>query len=168
MDIPSLIAGTSASLAVLKDLGGAWLNERDSQKAAAIKLDFSEKLLDAHAKFGELLGSVIEQQGRAQTLEQQVRDMEAAKAEKERYALTDMGSGGQFFAYRLRDAAELRERADEVPHFVCQPCFEAGKKHVLIHNGSGYWDCPCCKHGRQVGEAPPIARRRRSSTWSRF
>ncbi len=38
-------------------------------------------------------------------------------------------------------------RRREVAHFLCQPCFDGGKKVVLAGNGDGYWWCPVCKHG---------------------
>ena len=143
MEIGSAIAAFSA----LKDLGAALIGERDRQKAAAIEVEFNKQLIEAQTQLAELLGTVIDQQGRVGALEQRVRDVEAAQAEKERYVLAKVGNQGEFFAYRLRDATELTERVSEVPHLVCQPCFEVGKKIVLTGNGSGYWSCSSCKHG---------------------
>jgi hypothetical protein len=140
-----------ASLQGLANLVGLLVNERDSQKAAAIQIEFSNKLIEAQAHLAQLLGTVIDQQGRIGALEQRVRDMEAVQAEKERYVLAKVGTEREFFAYALRDAAELKERRTEVAHFACQPCFELGKKVVLSGNGSGYWECPACKHGAQTG-----------------
>ncbi len=145
-----------AALSALKDLGAGLVNERDRQKAAAIQVEFTNKLIEAQAQLTELLGTVISQQGKIGVLEKHVRDMEAAKAEKERYVLAKVGTEREFFAYRLRTSTELVERPDEVSHFVCQPCFESGKKVVLSGNGDGYWECAVCKHGAQVGPATPI------------
>lgn len=145
-----------AALSALKDLGGAWVGERDRQKAAAIEVEFTNKLLEAQTHLAQLLGTVISQQGHIGALEKRIRDMEAAQAEKERYVLAKVGSSREFFAYRLRDEAELKERTDEVAHFACQPCFETGKKVVLVGNGAGYWNCPVCKHGAQVTPSEPL------------
>lgn len=150
MDIPTLIASASAGFSTLKDLGGLLLDERDRQKAAAIHLQFTEKLIDTQSQLLQVLSSVIEQQRQIPVLEQRIRDLEADRAEKARYVLAKLGSRREFFAYRLRDAAELDERKGETPHALCQPCFEAGKKVVLAGNGEGYWGCPVCKHGAQV------------------
>lgn len=150
MDIPSWMSGIGGSLAVLKDMGSALLNERDRQKAAAIHVQFTEKLIDTQTQLMEVLSAVIEQQRNIPVLEQRIRELEAERAEKQRYVLAKLGSGREFFVYRLRDAGELQERTDEIPHTVCQPCFEAGKKIVLVGNGEGYWNCPVCKHGAQV------------------
>ena len=158
MDISSLITSASASFSALKDLGGLLLNERDRQKAAAIHIQFTEKLIDTQTQLLQVLSTVTEQQRQIPILEQRIRDLEAGRAEKQRYVLAKLGAEREFFVYRLRDAAELNERADEVPHTVCQPCFEAGKKVVLVGNGDGYWWCPVCNHGAQVTEARPLPR----------
>lgn len=150
------IGGAIAAFSALKDLGSGLINERDRQKAAAIQVDFTNQLIEAQAHLTQLLGTIVSQQGQIGALEKHVRDMEAAKAEKERYVLTKMGTEGEFFAYRLRAAAELSERVDEISHFVCQPCFEAGKKVVLSGNGDGYWWCPICKHGAQTSPTTPV------------
>lgn len=150
MDIPSWISGIGSSLVVLKDMGGVLLNERDRQKASAIHIQFTEKLIDTQAQLMEVLGAVIEQQRNIPVLEQRIRELEAERAEKQRYVLAKLGSEREFFVYRLRDAGELQERAGEIPHAICQPCFETGKKVVLTGNGDGYWECPVCKHGAQV------------------
>lgn len=149
-----------ASLRGLVEIGGLLVNERDRQKAAAIQIDFTNKVIEAQTHLLELLGTVISQQGQIGALEKRCRDMEAAQAEKERYVLAKLGTEREFFAYRLRPSAELVERAGEVEHFVCQPCFEAGKKVVLSGNGDGYWECPVCKNGAQVSTTETVLYRR--------
>lgn len=139
-----------ASLSALRDLVSGLVGERDRQKAAAIQIDFTNKLMEAQAHVVELFSTVVSQQGQVWALEKRIGEMQAAQAEKERYVLAKLGAEGEFFAYRLRPSAELLQRSDEVEHFVCQPCFEAGKKLVLNSNGDGYWWCPVCKHGAQT------------------
>lgn len=158
MDITSWIAGAGTSFTVLKDLGSALLNERDRQKATAIHIQFTEKLIDAQAQLMQVLSAVIEQQRKIPVLEQRIRELEADRAEKQRYVLAKLGTEGEFYVYRLRDVAELHESPDEIPHAICQPCFEADKKVVLVGNGGGYWWCPVCKHGAQVEPATPDPR----------
>lgn len=144
MDIPLLIS----SLAGAREAVGMLINERDRQKAAAIQIDLSEKLLQAQALLAEVLGAVISKDAAIGALTERNRQLEAAQSEKARYELAELSVGGHLFAYRLRAAAELSERANEPPHFVCQPCFEGGKKGVLIAGetwGSRTWICPMCK-----------------------
>lgn len=134
-------------------LGSLLVNERDREKAAAIQIEFSNKLIEAQAKLSELLGTIIEQQRLIPVLEQEIRDLKAKAAEKGRYELAKLGTDREFFVYRLRPPSELEERSREVEHFLCQPCFDAGKKVVLSGNGGGYWECPICKHGAQTTPA---------------
>lgn len=151
-----------ASFSALKEIAGLLVNERDRQKAAAIQIEFTNKLIEAQAHLTQLLGTVIDQQGRIGTLEQRVRDMQAREAEKARYVLSKMGTEREFFAYRLRATTELQEGIGEVDHFICQPCFDGGKKVVLSGNGDGYWECPACKHGAQVSAGAHLRLRGRN------
>lgn len=162
------VGAALSALAALKELAAGLVGERDRQKAAAIELEFTNKLMQAHAQFAQLLGTVIDQQRRIHTLEQSLRDMQAAQAEKERYVLAKVGSVGEFFAYRPRPDAEFEQGSGEVAHFVCQPCFETGKKVVLMGNGEGFWRCPVCGCGAQTEPREAIAVRRRPSLTDGF
>lgn len=127
MDFSMLIT----TLGAAKDMAGALVGERDRQKAAVIEVNLTEKILQAQAQLAQVLAAVIEKDAAIRTLGERVRELEAAQNERARYQLARLGSVGNFFAYRLRAAAELGERADEPQHFLCQPCFDAGKKSVL-------------------------------------
>ena len=154
VEIGSLISILSSVGAMARGL----VDERDRQKALAIQLDLSEKLLQAQAKFGEVLGAVIEKDRTIQALRERVGELEASQAEKARYRLAKVGTVGEFFAYQLRPADELTERSDEPVHFVCQPCFDAGKKGVL-RIGSYVASCPICQTSVSIKPQPAVARR---------
>lgn len=143
----------STGLAIFQtafQLAGLLVNERDSQKAAAIKIDLTQKIMDAQTQFVQMQSTVIEQQRTIAVLEESLRKLQSQATENERYVLAKLGASGQFFAYRLRPSSELDQPSSEVEHFVCQPCLEGGRKAVLNHNGDGYWWCPVCRHGAQV------------------
>lgn len=146
MDVSPLLP----SLTSAAELGRLWIGERDRQKAAAIQIELTDKITQAQTHVSQLLGAVIDQQALIATLNQRVRDMAAHEAEKERYVLAKVGTDREFFAYRLKAPAELADRADEISHFVCQPCFERGQKVVLCGNGAGYGERPVCKLGAQT------------------
>lgn len=151
------LASTVTLLGGVKDLAGALINERDSQKAAALKIDLTEKVINAQAQLLQVHSAVIEKDGLVQTLTERIRKLEADKAERDRYKLAVLGTEGQFLAYRLREPAELAERADEPPHFLCQTCFDIeSKKSVLIHNGDGHWRCHACGKGVQASPRRPL------------
>lgn len=160
-----MLAETSAllaSLATIKDLGSALFRERDQQKQATIQIDLTDKVIQAQAQLSQVLAAVIDKDQMIQTLRDQVRTLEQAHNERDRYALHRFGDGseGDYFVYKLRAPADLKERADEPEHFVCQTCFDTGKKSVLVHNREGYWFCHLCEKGRQVSPRAPVRGRR--------
>lgn len=153
------ISSLVSSLAHAKNLGSALLEERDRQKAAAIQIDLTNQIVQAQGQLSQVLGAIIDKDGTIQTLTQRVRELEAQQSEKARYRLAKVGTVGQFFAYELRPAAELVERTDEPAHFLCQPCFDGGKKGVLRQ--SGIWmQCPLCNSRDQIELAKPVQPRR--------
>lgn len=167
-----MLAETSAlisSLATIKDLGSALFRERDQLKAAAIEIDLTDKVIQAQAQLSQMLAAAIDKDQTIQVLRDQVRALEQAQNERDRYVLHRLGDGseGDYFVYKLRAPADLKERADEPEHFVCQTCFDAGKKSVLVHNGEGYWFCHLCSNGRQVSPMASV-RSQRHDPYSRF
>ncbi|MCL6378674.1 hypothetical protein EXT57_15115 [Pectobacterium brasiliense] len=152
MDIGALVTTFTA----IRQIGSALIDERDRQKLAALQIDLTNKLMEVQSQFLELHGTVIDQQRLIPVLEQRIRELEASHAEKARYRLTKLGSQREFFVYALRPDAESSEGVSEVEHFLCQPCFDAGKKVVLSGNGDGFWQCPICKHGAQVEPTTPV------------
>ena len=148
----------STSLAVgisCLDLVGLLSNERDRQKAASIQIDLTNKILALQAQLLEVLGTVVEKDALLGTLKDRLRELESHQSEKARYELAKLGSLGEFLAYRLRPATDLRERTGEPEHYLCQPCFDAGKKSVL-HVGKYTAICPLCKINGHLNSRPPI------------
>lgn len=159
VEISSFIASTSA----LADIVKAVISARDSGISAAVKADLTERLLQSQAQTSQVLGTIIEKDGLIQVLTQRVRELEAEQSEKARYRLAKLGTLGQLFAYELRPASELVERADEPPHFLCQPCFDASKKGILQIVGR-IARCPVCNSSVSIEPAPPAPARQPRST----
>lgn len=150
MDIPGLIGSVNASLTLAKLL----VDERDRQKAAAIQVDLTNKLIQAQAQISEVLGSIIAKDERIGALTQRVRELEAIQTERDRYELSKIGSV-ESFAYKLREPADLKDRTAEPSHFLCQPCFDAGKKSVLTV-GKYVAHCTLCKTNLSTNPKPPV------------
>lgn len=153
MDIASLIAG----LTYAKTLAGLLVDERDRQKAAAIQVELTEKIIGAQVQLSEVLATIVDKDATIHRLTERNRDLEAAQREKERYGLQKVGSTG-VLAYALRPSTELLERKDEPPHFICQICFDGGKKSVLQPSGGQrLLLCGLDKaHNLRIEPAPPI------------
>lgn len=155
MDLPAYFAlGRS-----LIEISGLLVNERDRHKLATIQLDFTEKVLQLQAKLSEVSSAIIDKDGRISHLSERVRVLESRQSEEARYQLAKLGTVGDFFAYKLRPHAELVDRVDEPEHFICQPCFDAGKKSVL-HVGKYTAHCTLCKTSVSVASHPPLNRGR--------
>lgn len=132
-----------SALAGAKETAGLLINERDRQKAAAIQVDLTEKITQAQLQLLEVISATTQQAEALRVARERIGELEADQREKHRYRLVEASPGSGVFAYRLRPAAELGERTDEPVHFVCQPCFDAGRKAVLrLSPNGGLLLCP--------------------------
>ena len=137
----------------IHQIANAYMNERDREKLAALKIELTDKILDLQTKISEVQGAVILEREALRVAQERIRDLESDQREKARYELAKLGTGGDFFAYRLRPQSELPERTSEPTHFVCQPCFDAGKKAVLFV-GEHVAICPICSRQSVVKQRP--------------
>lgn len=91
-----------------------------------------------------------------QSLTEQVNALKAKQEERGRYQLAQVGQIGRVYAYELRSTPEAPE--SEPHHYLCQPCFDQGKKGVLADQGP-YLSCPLCQIKLQVRPAQYVQRR---------
>ena len=140
MDIPLMLSLLSSATDIARTL----VDVRDSQKLATVQIDLTNKIIQAQVELSKVLAAIIDKDRLIQTLTERRRQLEAEKLEKSRYQLAELPGFRNFFVYRLRPGSELGERADEPPHFLCQTCFDAGKKSVLFTDPYGWWKCALC------------------------
>ena len=79
-----------------------------------------------------------------QELEQKVTQLEAWGKEKEDYELREMTPGAGVFAYAYAPKTETTQPF----HWLCQKCYQEGKKGMLQtqHNvGAATLKCPVCR-----------------------
>lgn len=161
----NLVSAAFAAFEALKALVG----ERDHQKALAIELDFGKKLMALQTQLVDQLTLLSEQRRVIDELEQDLRAAKAQLAQKQQVNLVKVGSVGQFFAYSDGSGAKAADGSSCSEHFFCQPCFESGKRIVLMGNGSGYWSCPVCSVGAQTEpDGQLITTVRTSSRWEGY
>lgn len=136
MDITALLA----SLVSAKELAGALIGERDSQKLSAIKNDLTERITDAQLKLAEVVHVLGERTAAVHALQDRVRELEEKQALRSRYELVEVVSG--VFAYRSKAVSGLGEEHAEPAHLVCQSCLDVrGVRSVLNRlrqNGRGF------------------------------
>lgn len=143
------ILGSTLSLAK------ALIEERDAQKAAAIKVDLTKRIGESQALLLDALSTALEQTTTINDLRNRVQEMEVERQEKNRYVLAKLGSLGQFFAYKLRPAAELDERAAEPEHFVCQPCLDIRGDKSVLRLTATHAICNACQITVPIEPSPP-------------
>jgi ribosomal protein L37AE/L43A len=142
-----IISSTVNALNILREVTERLIVERDRQKLLALEIEFQKRFAELQTKFIEISSILVEQRATGERQQNRITELEAEHAERQRYELSEIGAFGKFFAYRLRDPSELTERVSEPPHFLCQPCFDAGKKGILRRSSHGYWSCPLCNAG---------------------
>ncbi|MDR2209379.1 MAG: DUF148 domain-containing protein [Azoarcus sp.] len=157
IDLTTAIGASITGYSVLRDAFSAFISARDSEKAAKLEREFSEKLASA-------LNNLLQVQQAAlvtnQVLAEQHEEIRALKAQmidKSRYVLRKLGTQGEYFAYCFVPPTETVYGTGDDPHFVCQPCFDAGTKSVLHGLGSGIWRCSVCKtsmHTEPISHPP--------------
>lgn len=128
----------------IKNITTALVQERDREKLAALKIELTDKILELQTKLLEVQSAVVLEGEALRRAQDRIRELESNEREKSRYELAKVGAAGDFFAYRLRAQTEPLERDSEPMHFLCQPCFDAGKKSVLYLRGQ-LATCNVCK-----------------------
>ena len=144
MDASALIT----SFGAVFELARLGIDERDRQKAAAIKADLTDKIIHAQSQLSQVMAAIIEKDLALHALTERVRELEAEQSEKLRYQLREVGVGGHAFAYQLRPAAELTERQDEPVHFLCQACLDVRKQKAVLQTVRRPYSliCPTCSN----------------------
>ncbi len=152
----SLIGAAVNSLRIAKDIGSAAVELRDFNQMAAEFAKMNGELLKAQDALFAHNASLLDLHGKYADACDELRKMKDALDERSRYALFEIGTGQ--FAYRLK-VAGAREAAgvpgtDEPMHFLCQPCFDAGRKMVLqLYPDAADGPVAACPHCRNFFSA---------------
>ncbi|WP_260928202.1 hypothetical protein [Novosphingobium sp. 9] len=129
-----MLAELSAALGSLKAMSDIvkGLNASFTEaKLNEVKLDFQRALIEATQALANAQASEAAAAARIRDLEDQIVKLKDWSAEKERYALHDIGRGA--FAY----VPKLGMENAEPPHWLCVNCFDHGRKSALQNKGNG-------------------------------
>lgn len=161
MDLSSITTAFTAIDLVRRGLSAA-IEVRDFNQAAAELAKLNEALLSAQAALLAQNSALFELQREKFETAEKLRKMEEALAERGRYSLVEITPGG--FAYRVNLAPQQGGASEpgstEPMHYLCQPCFDAGKKAVLQRQaawGSVHARCPSCALEVDTGERYPMS-----------
>lgn len=144
MDI-SLLTAALTGIKTSYEMGVAAVGLRDANKIASAVSQINDQLLKDRENlilFSEKLMVMKEQLMHAQ---EENRELKAAAKERSNYALVKLASGN----FVLQSKVDVNEASTEPMHYVCQPCFDFGRKAVLqpyqIYVTSDMLRCPLCK-----------------------
>ena len=125
---------------------------------------FGDAIIELQAQIMAAQHGALAAQAREAAMAEEIRglktrmaELEAWDAEKQRYELTDFGSGT--FAYALKPSM----CGAEPPHRICEACYQKGHKSILqfqfkVATGQDKYACPACKTEFDLGEYrdPPV------------
>ena len=147
------LAGLASSLKSIGEITKAMVGIRDGAMLQAKAIELNGIILAAQQSALEANIAQAELAQRVRDLEAQIAKMESWNAEKERYALTEIGAGG--FAYLVKPSVQGREP----PHCICSDCYQRGQKSILqlTRNtfGAVTLKCPRCKTEVNASEDHP-------------
>ena len=151
--VSEIITGLGAFKTML-DMAKGLKDMNDASVRNRAVIELQEKILAAREQQSALAERVSE-------LEKEVASYETWDAEKQRYELTDFGSGT--FAYLLKPDMS----SGEPEHRLCAACYQKGHKSILQFRNQtatrqGKYACPTCNTDVLLGEyrEPQVIRTR--------
>lgn len=146
MDL-SLIGAAAGAISAAKDIGKAALGIRDANLIAGEMAKLNDQLLAAQDALFRHNAQLLDLQQQHFDATMELQKLRERAAERARYVLGAVSAGA--FAYRYQ-ATDPDEAAAAPPHWLCQPCFDNGRKVVLskieVHR-LPIWQCTVCKVG---------------------
>lgn len=147
----TLIPAALSSIRAAKEIGSSALALRDWNLVAAEIGKLNEQLITAQESLFSHNAQLLELQQQVFTLTERARKAEDALAERGQYKLVEIGK--RTWAYEHTPSSRKTEDVG-VAHYVCQSCFDNGRKVVLQYFDSTVgetMDCPVCKVSIYVG-----------------
>jgi len=129
----TLFTTAANSLKAAKDIGVALTGLRDWNLVAEKVTALNNELLNAQDALFSQRAALLQLQDEHFKCREELRKVREALDERKRYTLVDMGCG--YFAYRMNLPPEESHAAQpagaQAMHYVCQRCFDIGRKVVL-------------------------------------
>lgn len=148
MDL-SLISTAFTALRAAKDIGNAAIELRDWNQMVGEITKINGELLKAQDALFTHNANLLELQ---QQMTQMINDLRLANealAERGRYTLFEIGRGKLVYRFNVVQAeSEGAEALAHQPiHYLCQPCFDLGRKMVLqLYPDAADGPVACCPH----------------------
>jgi hypothetical protein len=151
------IASAASALKTAIDIGRTALGLRDTAsirtKVTEMQGEISSALASAIAAQQDQI-AILKHVGE---LEKEIADLKTWEAEKRRYSLRELPPGVFVRALKPEMAG------GEPPHFICETCFQRGKKRILNsdeeRNGIYHLKCHECDTTLRIGHVTSRAQR---------
>lgn len=151
------ISDAMAAFNAILELAKTAVSARDSAKIEEALTDMKVKYLAAMESSLKLHGEIATLKGRLMVSKQLLLDTQAeldelkkSLAERENYLLYEIDSG--IFCYRYEPVTDQKKTA---LHYLCQPCWDQGKKSILRKFTDTRFTCPERPDHVLVLVAPP-------------
>lgn len=152
------ISMVTSSIATAIDLAKALTGVRDGALIAEKTAALYDKLLQAQQALLAHNAAMFELQTQYFEAAEQLRKAKEALSERSRYTLVTLGDG--YVAYRVNVAPEQggagQPGSPEPAHYVCQACFDVGRKVVLqpylVFGARCGLECKVCNQQIPVNE----------------
>ena len=150
------IAAAIGSLRAASELTKGFLDLKEAAAVQGRVIELQSVILSAQSSAMAAQSDQMTLLEEIRGLKEKMAKLEAWETEKQRYQLTDFGSGT--FAFVLKP-----EKADgEPPHKICANCYNEGQKSILqfSHNSGSrqFVDCRRCKTQTALGTPTPYRR----------
>ena len=141
----------ATSLGVARDISRALLGIRDFNLVAENVAALNDQLLKAQDALLAHNTLLFQLQNEKFETAKQLRELQETLSERGRYTLVDLGKGQ--LAYRMNvvpaPGATTQPLLAEAPHYICQSCYDNGRKVVLQRNyymgNPGGLNCGNCR-----------------------
>ena len=141
----SLIAVAATAIKVAKEIGASALSIRDANLVALEITRMNDQLLQAQQALFTHNTDLLGLQQQLFETSDKLRKAEELIAQRGSYALVETGLGQ--WAYRVNVRPKLggadQPGAAQSAHYVCQKCFDAGRK-VVLKFGAAFGPNLCC------------------------
>ena len=143
----SLIGAASSALSAARDIGKAAMGLRDFNAVATTISQLNEQIIraqDALFSHQSQLLALHQELGEAK---EKLRVAEKMLEDRGNYELFRLSDGVHVYRLKTNPGIVSATRTNEV-HYLCQPCFDAGRKAVLVRVESMLditHCCPLCK-----------------------
>ncbi|RYF76817.1 MAG: hypothetical protein EOO22_00830 [Comamonadaceae bacterium] len=147
----SQIGIVATAIGAAKDIGKAMLGVRDFNLLADRIAAMNDQLLKAQDALLAHNAAMFQLQSENFEAREELRKLKEAASERSRYTLVEITQGNVAYRVNLGPAlsAPGQPVSAEAMHYLCQPCFDDGRKVTLRYFNSATfgesWTCSVCK-----------------------